>query len=41
MVKLLLVSRTIADLNNVLHVRISDVKEAVELMGLTHPYFQT
>lgn len=39
-VKLLLVSRTIADLDGVKHIRQRDVEEAVELMGLAHPYFQ-
>lgn len=36
-VKLLLVARTIADLAGAAHVRQKDVREAVELMGLTSP----
>jgi len=39
-VKLLLVSRTIADLEGVRDIRIRDVKEAISLMGLEHPYFR-
>ena len=39
-VKLLLVSRTIADLEGVRDIRIRDVKEAIRLMGLDHPYFR-
>ena len=39
-VKLLLVSRTIADLDGAIDIRIKDVKEAISLMGLEHPYFR-
>ena len=39
-VKLLLVSRTIADLEGARTIRIKDVKEAISLMGLEHPYFR-
>jgi hypothetical protein len=39
-VKLLLVSRTIADLEGMKIIRIKDVKEAIILMGLEHPYFR-
>jgi magnesium chelatase family protein len=39
-VKLLLVSRTIADLEGARNIRIKDVKEAISLMGLEHPYFR-
>ncbi len=39
-VKLLLVSRTIADLNNSNSLRQKHVKEAVTLMGLNHDYFR-
>ena len=39
-VKLLLVSRTIADLEGAKNIRIKDVKEAINLMGLEHPYFR-
>jgi len=39
-VKLLLVSRTIADLEGTRNIRIRDVKEAISLMGLEHPYFR-
>ena len=39
-VKLLLVSRTIADLEGARDIRIKDVKEAISLMGLEHPYFR-
>lgn len=38
-VKLLLVSRTIADLEGVKNIRKKDVNIAIQLMGLTHPYF--
>ena len=38
-VKLLLVARTVADLAQVTSIRIADVKEAVDLMGLNHEYF--
>jgi magnesium chelatase family protein len=39
-VKLLLVSRTIADLDGASNIRIKDIKEAISLMGLEHPYFR-
>ena len=39
-VKLLLVSRTVADLERAKNIRIRDVKEAISLMGLEHPYFR-
>ncbi len=39
-VKLLLVSKTIADLEGAKNIRIKDVKEAISLMGLEHPYFR-
>ncbi len=39
-VKLLLVARTIADLDGMRNIRIKDVKEAIRLMGLEHPYFR-
>lgn len=39
-VKLLLVSRTIADLEDTRYIRIRDVRQAVNMMGLEHPYFQ-
>jgi magnesium chelatase family protein len=39
-VKLLLVSRTISDLDGAKNIRIKDVKEAISLMGLEHPYFR-
>ena len=39
-VKVLLVSRTIADLAGVARVRQQDIHEAIELMGLDQPYFQ-
>jgi len=38
-VKLLLVARTIADLEQVTSIRAKDVKEAADLMGLAHEYF--
>ena len=40
-VKLLLVSRTIADLENSHYIRVKDIKEAIDLMGIEHPYFQS
>jgi magnesium chelatase family protein len=39
-VKLLFVSRTIADLDGTINIRIKDVREAISLMGLEHPYFR-
>jgi magnesium chelatase family protein len=39
-VKLLLVSRTIADLENTRYIRIRDVRDALNMMGLEHPYFK-
>jgi magnesium chelatase family protein len=39
-VKLLLVSRTIADLENTRYIRIRDVKDAINMMGFKHPYFK-
>ena len=38
-VKLLLVARTIADLDDVRDIRVKDINLAVNLMGLKHPYF--
>ena len=38
-VKVLLVARTIADLEGVVQIRLKDVKEAVDLMGLVDGYF--
>lgn len=40
-VKLLLVSRTLADLDGVSAIRVGDVRAAADLMGLTHPYFRS
>jgi predicted ATPase with chaperone activity len=39
-VKLLLVARTVADYEEVRAVRVRDVEEAVDLMGLEHEYFK-
>ncbi len=39
-VKVLLVSRTIADFDESKEIRVGDVKEAIELMGLDQPYFK-
>jgi predicted ATPase with chaperone activity len=40
-VKVLLVARTIADYEESRLIRIGDVKEAVDLMGLDHNYFRS
>ena len=39
-VKVVLVARTIADYEGSRLVRVKDVREAVDLMGLTHEYFR-
>jgi predicted ATPase with chaperone activity len=39
-VKLYLVARTIADFEESRDIRITDVKEAIELMGLNQDYFR-
>jgi len=38
-VKLLLVSRTLGDLEGVRNVRIKDVDDAIQIMGMNNPYF--
>jgi len=39
-VKILLVARTVADLEGAKSIRRADVSEAVDLMGLNHEYFR-